>query len=1087
MGITKRWSYSVKKKNKMKKIVNFLLILILILFSPLENKVDAINQQEKKKFIVILNPNYKVKDIIGLDVIGNGSGKIKRKQIIRPLKNKTNLKRKLNKLEKKQKQITNEIQKRKIKKRINRLKRKVKNFNKLKATGKLDYKNRTFIIKFDNSIPDNFIINSLKSHPAINAIAKDYKIKSTALPNDPYVNNGSGDWTMEPNKQSIAIRTSNTDENGYDFYRSDLEKMWYLKTIQMDEVWKKSNTINGNGVVVAVIDSGQNMTHEDGQNIWINTDEYGNGKESNGIDDDPFSTDISNNPDNFVTTYVDDYQGWDYVDKDNIPNDDNGHGAHVSGTIAGSGNNGKGIIGIAPSANIMVLKTLAGNGSGSMSDIISALDYAINQGADIINMSLGSDKRESVDLTSDAINIIQNNLFSEAKAQGIVICIAAGNNRASHSSTGYSSPGEIYNNDLTKAYSPAWFAVNHSNLITVAATTWGNTEAEKQVNGSWQPNSLNESLANFSNFSSRKANAITVGAPGVHMYSLSHTSNSGYVIQQGTSMASPVVAGLAALIMGINDKLSPEEVVSIIKNNTDKTTGTDLNNSHYVGAGRINALKAVNAALESNIKITSPTNNPTINSPNITISGTAQASTALQLFINQSPVGNTFNSSADGNFTTSATFTSDGVNSIFITGEINGNNMTSNTISVTLDIFRPKIITPTSNITITSPTFNITGTTSPNTVVKIYKKQLNTNQFISSENVTNNGTYSINIQPHFSDFSKTVVYFASANVKVGSNITSKQSSPITLNFNIKDYPPEINFPSNNTIIYSPTFNIKGKAKAGESIQLVIDGVLSEKTTANGTLLNGFQDFTFEKTNSGQKTFLNSPQSILPIQKSYKVSSNVYQQPRESNSILLTFDVYKPIISQPENGITISTPTFNIIGKTEPNAKVSILKNGQTLITTTANASGTYNATIRYEFDGNTLTYTSSANVTISGSQTIKTDIKTYSFNVPDTRPLISSPTNLETIQSKKFTLRGTTSGNTLVTLYANGNPTSIQSYSDPSGNFTIPVTSSASGSSSFKVKANIYNKDYFSNQIQINFNVNTNAPNIEYPNEGTII
>ena len=422
----------------MKKIVKIFMILFFFSFNVEGNQSNKTLNQPKEKYIVILNKGYKIKDIIGFDVIGNGSGIIKRRNIKQPLSNQNNLKKKLKRLENKQKQAINP-KTRKDSKRIKRLKRKIRNFKKLKQSGKLDYKKRTYVIRFSHEIPESFIINSLKSHPAVRAISKDFKVRSLAMPNDPYVNDGSGGWAMEATKQTIPIRTSNTNKNAYDMYRSDLEKMWYLKTIQMDQVWNKNDSINGSGVVVAVIDSGHNLNHEDGQNIWKNNDELGNGKENNGIDDDPFTTDISNPGSNtFVTTYIDDYQGWDYVGKDNIPNDENGHGVHVAGTIAASGNNSKGIIGIAPSANIMVLKTLAGNGSGSMADIISAIDYAINQGADVINMSLGSDIRESVDLSNDAINIIQNNLFSEAKNQGIVVCIAAGNSRADHSKNNYS-------------------------------------------------------------------------------------------------------------------------------------------------------------------------------------------------------------------------------------------------------------------------------------------------------------------------------------------------------------------------------------------------------------------------------------------------------------------------------------------------------------------------------------------------------------------------------------------------------------------------------------------------------------------------
>ena len=172
-------------------------------------------------------------------------------------------------------------------------------------------------------------------------------------------------------------------------------------------------------------------------------------------------------------------------------------------------------------------------------------------------------------MNTNALNIIQDKLFTEANNQNIIITIAAGNNRAAHGDSelaGYTIPGEIYDTSLTNAYAPAWFSSEHNNIMTVAATTWGSQAGFKIINSQWQSgHNFNESLANFSNFSSRKSNVITVAAPGVRMYSHSHSANNGYVQKQGTSMATPVVAGLAALVLDINDKLSATEVVNLIK------------------------------------------------------------------------------------------------------------------------------------------------------------------------------------------------------------------------------------------------------------------------------------------------------------------------------------------------------------------------------------------------------------------------------------------------------------------------------------------------------------------------------------------
>ena len=214
----------------------------------------------------------------------------------------------------------------------------------------------------------------------------------------------------------------------------------------------------------------------------------------------------------------------------------------------------------------------------------------------------------------------------------MILCIAAGNSRAQNSANNYAIPGEIFSSDLTEAYTPAWFSTRHNNIMTVSATTWGesnSSKAYKMESTGWQNNNtFNEHLSNFSNFSSRKANTITVAAPGVQIYSMSHSSDTGYVDKQGTSMATPVVAGLAALIVGINSNLTATEVVDLIKNNTDQPVGTDLANVDYAGAGRINAYKTVMAALNLSITITSPQSNTTITKPNLTISGTTKENIA---------------------------------------------------------------------------------------------------------------------------------------------------------------------------------------------------------------------------------------------------------------------------------------------------------------------------------------------------------------------------------------------------------------------------------------------------------------------------
>lgn len=156
-----------------------------------------------------------------------------------------------------------------------------------------------------------------------------------------------------------------------------MNDLWGLKKIQADKAWDISQ---GENVVVAVVDSGVDYTHEDiKDNIWINKNEI----PDNGVDDDD-------------NGFIDDVRGWDFTsydvnweikNRDNDPLDENGHGTHVGGTIAAIGNNNMGVIGVAPKAKIMAVK--AGENGLADVDIVDAIKYAADMGARVINMSWG--------------------------------------------------------------------------------------------------------------------------------------------------------------------------------------------------------------------------------------------------------------------------------------------------------------------------------------------------------------------------------------------------------------------------------------------------------------------------------------------------------------------------------------------------------------------------------------------------------------------------------------------------------------------------------------------------------------------------
>lgn len=242
--------------------------------------------------------------------------------------------------------------------------------------------------------------------------------------------------------------------------------------------------------------------------------------------------------------YVDDVHGYDFVGSgDADPLDDNGHGTHTAGTIGAVGNNGIGVAGVNWHVKLMALKFLDANGSGYTSDAVEALQYATRMGVKVSNNSWGGGGYSQT--LYDAINA--------AKAVGHLFVAAAGNSGT--------------NNDTTPAY-PASYTLD--NVIAVAA-----------IDG-------NAARASFSNYG---AASVDLGAPGVNI--LSTTPNNNYSYYSGTSMATPHVAGAAALLYGGCSGFTYGEVRDLLLANTrplaalaDKTfTGGALDlNAAAVGA-----------------------------------------------------------------------------------------------------------------------------------------------------------------------------------------------------------------------------------------------------------------------------------------------------------------------------------------------------------------------------------------------------------------------------------------------------------------------------------------------------------------------
>jgi hypothetical protein len=283
-------------------------------------------------------------------------------------------------------------------------------------------------------------------------------------------------------------------------------------------------------VVVGVIDTGVDYNHPDlAGKIWVNPGEI----PGNGIDDDG-------------NGFIDDIHGWDFVNNDNDPMDDYGHGTHVSGTIGAVGNNGIGIIGVAGlSANVMLmpLKFISSNGFGSTADAVSCINYAAS-----FRDASGNRK----------VRITSNSWGGGGKSRTLENAIA---------NAGALFVAAAGNNGTNTIFYPA--AYPGANIIAVAATD------------------NNDVLASFSNFS---PDWVDLAAPGVGI--LSTTPNDNYASWNGTSMATPHVSGVAALLISQDPSLSLDAIKAQVLTTVDPLPS--LSGKTLTG-GRLNARKAMGA------------------------------------------------------------------------------------------------------------------------------------------------------------------------------------------------------------------------------------------------------------------------------------------------------------------------------------------------------------------------------------------------------------------------------------------------------------------------------------------------------------
>ena len=292
--------------------------------------------------------------------------------------------------------------------------------------------------------------------------------------------------------------------------------------IDADLAWDL--TTGTHDVIVGIIDSGVDYHHPDlAANIWTNPGEI----PGNGIDDDG-------------NGYVDDVHGWDFVNDDNDPFDDHGHGTHVAGTVGAVGDNGRGVTGVAWKVSIVPLKFIAADGFGTTVDAVAAIEYATSIGADITNNSWGG----------GAYSQTMAGAILDAADAEVLFVAAAGNHGFSndllpHYPSGYESPNVI-----------AVTMLNHRDVRPLQANLGVRT--------------------------------VDLGAPGVNI--LSTYPGGVYNFQSGSSMATPHVSGAAALVRTLAPHIGVVELKALLLDNVDPVVSLT---GITVTGGRLNAFRSL--------------------------------------------------------------------------------------------------------------------------------------------------------------------------------------------------------------------------------------------------------------------------------------------------------------------------------------------------------------------------------------------------------------------------------------------------------------------------------------------------------------
>ena len=386
---------------------------------------------------------------------------------------------------------------------------------------------KSIILTGNKKMEDTYVIN-LYSDKQIEELIELYRLTDLFEYVEPnFVGHGHGYSQTTPNDTFFNRQWSHYNDGTFSLSNSTVDA-----DIDSELAW--DITQGNSNLIIAILDSGLKLDHpEFAGRIWTNPSEVQDGSDT---DSNGFIDDING--------------GWDFVNNDNNPTDDHGHGTNVAGIAVASGNNSNGYAGVNWNSKVMVCKILDDNNSGFYSWWADAIYYAVDNGASVINLSAGGNGSST--LLENAINYAYNN--------NVVIVVSTGNQN-----------------------SVIQYPARYTNAFAVGSTDSDDTRSAPFF---W-------SSTSGSNFGPE----LDFVAPGNYIYGLSYSSNTNFnTYWGGTSQAAPHVAGLVSLLLSVDSNLTVDQIRTILEESSEDQVGDSddtIGWDQYYGHGRINAYNAL--------------------------------------------------------------------------------------------------------------------------------------------------------------------------------------------------------------------------------------------------------------------------------------------------------------------------------------------------------------------------------------------------------------------------------------------------------------------------------------------------------------